>query len=156
VRKVTLACPQCGRKVPVYEDEVGQSGTCPACGSAIEVPADAFLELQEAVPPQPRHPEPAQPEAAPPPPSPKPPSPADEETTVALFIDEPDAEVHFLRQFTPAAERPPSEGRWLPLLWLLVPLALAVGALLGYWVGSMSGRGGGPIERTGHLPAPLD
>ena len=43
-RPIRLACPQCGRIVTVYEDEVGQAGKCAGCGAEITVRADAFSE----------------------------------------------------------------------------------------------------------------
>ena len=42
VRKARVKCPQCHTTVGVYEDEAGQSGVCPGCGSIIKIPADAF------------------------------------------------------------------------------------------------------------------
>lgn len=45
MRKVALNCPVCGHEVPVYEDERKPSGTCPQCGTRIELPVSAFAVL---------------------------------------------------------------------------------------------------------------
>ncbi len=41
-RRAQLACPECGVTVGVYEDEVGEWGTCPSCTTRIHIPPDAF------------------------------------------------------------------------------------------------------------------
>jgi len=58
MRKVALNCPVCGHEIPVYEDERKPSGTCPQCGTRIELPVSAFAVLAARQPP-------ATPQAAP-------------------------------------------------------------------------------------------
>ncbi|MFO8007459.1 MAG: hypothetical protein R6V05_06950 [Candidatus Brocadiia bacterium] len=47
MQKAVLTCPHCGRKIPVYEDEAGSTGTCPDCGRELKVPAELFSEQDE-------------------------------------------------------------------------------------------------------------
>ncbi len=42
MRRARLRCTECASSIPVYEDEVGVRGSCPACGAGIEVPASLF------------------------------------------------------------------------------------------------------------------
>ncbi|MFO8007617.1 MAG: hypothetical protein R6V05_07785, partial [Candidatus Brocadiia bacterium] len=47
MHKAVLTCPHCGRKISVYEDEAGSTGTCPDCGRELKVPAELFSEQDE-------------------------------------------------------------------------------------------------------------
>jgi general secretion pathway protein A len=46
IRKASFKCPQCDTKVGIYEDEAGESGICPGCGSMISIPKDAFEQVE--------------------------------------------------------------------------------------------------------------